>query len=132
MDVTVNSDGMVILAGIYQLFPIKNIWFWLLAGGASVLSYLITAKKKTLKGAIGFFFIGLFVVFVIGGAIRDIFGKGIPDWGYTLLGFFAYPILKKLIENTDRIVNALYAKIFEKLGIEIKEEKKSDDTESSN
>lgn len=131
MDVTVNNEGMVILAGIYQLFPLKNIWFWLLAGCASVLSYLITAKKKTLKGAIGFFFIGLFVVFVIGGAIRDIFGKGIPDWGYTLLGFFAYPILKKLIENTDRIVSALYKKIFDKLGIELKEEKR-DDTESSN
>lgn len=131
MDVTVNNEGMVILAGIYQLFPLKNIWFWLLAGCASVLSYLITAKNKTFKGAVGFFFIGLFVVFVIGGAIRDIFGKGIPDWGYTLLGFFAYPILKKLIENTDRIVSALYAKIFEKLGIELKEEKR-DDTESSN
>lgn len=130
MDVTVNNEGMVILAGIYQLFPLKNIWFWLLAGCASVLSYLITAKKKTLKGAIGFFFIGLFVVFVIGGAIRDIFGKGIPDWGYTLLGFFAYPILKKLIENTDRIVNALYKKIFDKLGIELREGKR-DDTESS-
>lgn len=130
MDVTVNNEGMVILAGIYQLFPLKNIWFWLLAGCASVLSYLITAKNKTLKGAVGFFFIGLFVVFVIGGAIRDIFGKGIPDWGYTLLGFFAYPILKKLIENTDRIVNALYKKIFDKLGIELREGKR-DDTESS-
>lgn len=130
MDVTVNNEGMVILAGIYQLFPLKNIWFWLLAGCASVLSYLITAKNKTLKGAVGFFFIGLFVVFVIGGAIRDIFGKGIPDWGYTLLGFFAYPILKKLIENTDRIVSALYKKIFDKLGIELREGKR-DDTESS-
>ena len=127
---SVNSDGMVLFAGIYQLFPLKNIWFWLLAGCASVLSYLITAKKKTFKGAVGFFFIGLFVVFVIGGAIRDIFGRGIPDWGYTLLGFFAYPILKKLIENTDRIVSALYKKIFDKLGIELREEKR-DDTESS-
>ena len=131
LDVSVNSEGIVILAGVYQLFPLKNLWFWFLAGCASVLSYLITTQKKTLKGAIGFFFIGLFIVFVIGGAIRDLFGRGIPDWGYTLLGFFSYPLLKKLIENTDRIVDGLYRKIFEKFGIEGKE-KKSDDAESSN
>lgn len=128
---SVNSDGIVLFAGIYQIIPLKTLFFYIVAGCASVLSYLITAKeKKTFSGILNHLAVGIFVAFMIGGAVSDIFNKDITAWVSALLGFFAYPILKKLIQNTDRLVNALYAKIFKRLGIE--EEDLNDDTKSTN
>lgn len=120
---SVNNDGIVLLAGTYQLLPIKTLFFYVLAGFASVLSYLITTKeKKTFRGIFNHLAVGIFVAFMIGGAVSDIFNKDITAWVSALLGFFAYPILKKLIQNTDRLVNALYSKIFKRLGIEEEDE----------
>lgn len=123
---SVNADGMVILAGSIQLFPLKVLWFYFIAGFASVFSYLVTSKERKIKGAVIFWFAGILCCFMISGAIRDIFEKEIADWISGFLGFFAYPILKKMIANTDRIVNALFNKVFQKLGIDERFEDKND------
>lgn len=126
-DVSVNSDGMVILAGVYQLFPLKNLWIWLLSGCASSLSYLITSKDRKLSATLIFFCIGLFVLFIAEGIANDVFGKGIPLWVGVLLGFMSNPLLKKFLDNTDLIVEALYSKIMNKLGIEVREKHEEED-----
>lgn len=126
--VSVNSDGMVILAGVYQLFPLKSLWFWVLAILGSILSYALSKGEKSFKGIVFFVLKALFVVFVIGGAVSDIFGKDIPDWCYTLIGFFANAILNRLIEDSELIIDKLYNMLLKKLGIEIKD----DDTKRDN
>lgn len=132
-EISINSDGMVILAGIYQLFPIKNLWLWFLSGSASSLSYLITSKNKNLKTAFLFFFIGLFVLFIAEGIASDLFNAKIPLWVGVLLGFISNPLLRKFLDNTDLIVDALYSKVLGKMGLETKErEEGEDDTKPSN
>lgn len=122
-DVSVSNEGMVVLAGVYQLFPIKNIWFWFLGGCASVLAYLITTpqKQRRLTVAIGVFFVALFVLFISGGIARDLFKISIPDWMYAILGFMSNPLFKKFLANTDVIVDALFNKIMKKLDVDAKD-----------
>lgn len=126
---SINSDGVVILAGTIQLFPLKSLWFYLIAGFASVFSYFLTHKSRTIKGTLFFWFAGFVCCFVVSGAIRDLFSKEIADWISGLIGFFSYPILKKMIANTDKIVNALFNKVFKRLGIE---ERFDDDSKLDN
>lgn len=115
---SLNNDGVVILAGVYQLFPIKQVLFYGLAGVASVLSYLLTSKEKTLMGVIDLFAIGVFVAFFFDGALSDIFGKTLTGWMCALLGFCANSILRKLLNSTDNLTDALFSFFYRRYGIE--------------
>lgn len=120
---SVSDDGIVVLAGILQLFPIKNLWFWFLGGCASVLAYLVTTKaeNRRIAVAIGVFGASLFVLFIVGGVSRDLWGINLPDWAYAILGFLSNPIIKRFLANTDIIVDALFDKILTRLGVENKD-----------
>lgn len=130
MNVSIDNEGMVLLAGVYQLFPLKNLWFLFLAMMAGVGGYLLSSREKSFSGVLISAFTVLLIVFIVGGIARDIFHTTIADWGYVLIGFFANDIARRLINSSDDIIDFFYQKTLEKLNIKFKskeEEKKKDD-----
>lgn len=121
--ITLNPDGIVILAGVYQLFPIKTLWFLLLAGIGSMITYAITCKDRTPKGYAIRGTIGIVMALVIMGALRDIAGKNFSDWLSFLAGVFSYKFLMSLIKNMDTIINMVLRKAFNKLGMDFEDSK---------
>lgn len=127
-----SNDGIVLIAGTYQLVSLKTFFFYVVAGCASVLSYLITTKeKKTFRGIFNHLGIGAFVALIISGAMSDIFNKELTAlWIAAFLGFFSNQILKKLIQNTDQVVDSIFSKYLSFLDKDKKGGK--DDTKPSN
>lgn len=124
MNVSIDNEGMVLIAGVYQLFPLKNLWFLFLAMAAGVGGYLLSTREKTVSGVLISAFIVLLIVFIVGGIARDIFHTTIADWGYVLIGFFANDIARKIINSSDEIIDFFYQKTLQKLKIEPKKEDK--------
>lgn len=120
---TLNPDGMVIFAGVYQLFPIKTFWFLLLAGLGGMITYTLTHRYRTPKGYAIRGTIGIVMALVIMGALRDIAGKDFADWLSFLAGVFSYKFLMSLIKNMDAIINAVLRKAFNKLGMDFEDSK---------
>lgn len=131
--VTLNADGMVILAGVYQAFPLKAVWFLIVSALGGMVAYAFTKKKqKTLKDYLLKAFAGAVVGLVLMGASRDLFEKDLGYWAYFFAGVASDPFLMSLVKNMSVIVDAIMRKVFDKFGLDIVEERKGDDTESSN
>lgn len=120
---TINADGIVILAGVYQLFPIKTIWFLLLAGIGGMMTYTLTRKDRTPKGYAIRGTIGIIIALVIMGALRDMFDRELTDWVSFFAGVFSYRFLMSLIKNMDSIINAVLKKAFNKFGMDFEDTK---------
>lgn len=115
------TTGILIYSGVYQLFPLKLIWYYILGGLGSIAGYFQESIKRkrhpTIKGVIFTFISSMLTIYLVIGFLNYFFNVNEHGYVFFVAGYFSRYVNAWIEVNSERIVNALFSKGFEKMGI---------------
>lgn len=113
---------MILLYGTYPLVCLKSVWLYFLAGICGAFMVFFSNTKNKIGGFFVRFFIGAFTAFIVVGVLRDYLQITPKEYLYSLIGFLSYPLFNFVLRNIDHIVESLFGKVLDKLGIDLKDD----------
>lgn len=123
--------GVVVYSGAYQLFPIKLVWYYILGGLGSIAGYFQESLKRkrtpTWRGVLFTFISSMLTIYLVIGALDYFFNVNEHGYIFFLAGYFSRYINAWIEVNSERIVNSIFSKGFEKVGIKITPKEKEED-----
>lgn len=128
---SMSQDGLVLLAGTYQLFHIKIVGYYCLGGIGGLWGYFLDNKRKniksTFKGALFTFISTILTIYLVIGALEYVFDVKEHAYIFFLAGYFSRYINSWIEAHAEEIVDKLSRKFFSKAtDVELNESKKEE------